>query len=234
MSELACAVNFPSWPRSGREQVGSRGQRFPDRGFFCQTHYSMAGIGCVDDLGHAVGKSPVRNPLTGYVLWVRDYGGAAASVLAPWRGTSGARAYGQSGFVCGFTSTPSRQRCYTRPAKVPTFRARELRKSPTEAEKAAWRLLRDRRLGAKFRRQFGIENGVLDFYCFEHRLAIELDGGVHSQIDQMRRDAAKEDHLRTLGIRLLRIPNAMVLGHPDEFVRTVVDAMRAVKEKGKK
>jgi very-short-patch-repair endonuclease len=89
-------------------------------------------------------------------------------------------------------------------------------------------------LGAKFRRQFRIENGVLDFYCFEHRLAIELDGGVHSQISQMRKDAAKEDYLRTVGIRLLRIPNAMVLGHPNEFVRKVVGAMGAGAEKARK
>jgi very-short-patch-repair endonuclease len=50
----------------------------------------------------------------------------------------------------------------------------------------------------------------------------------------MRKDAAKEDYLRTLGIRLLRIPNAMVLGHPDEFVRKVVGAMGAVAEKARK
>jgi uroporphyrinogen-III synthase len=117
---------------------------------------------------------------------------------------------------------------------IPTARIRELRASPTEAEKAAWKLLRDRRLGAKFRRQFRIPNGVLDFYCFEHRLAIEIDGGVHSQIDQIHRDAVKEDYLRTLGIRLLRIPNAMVLEHADEFVRTVVSAMEAVPNKAKK
>ena len=88
--------------------------------------------------------------------------------------------------------------------------------------------------GAKFRRQFPMENGVLNFYCFEHRLAIELAGGVHSQIDQMRKDAAKEDYLRTLGIRLLRIPNGMVLEHPDEFVRTVLAALTTKVEKVKK
>jgi very-short-patch-repair endonuclease len=125
-------------------------------------------------------------------------------------------------------------RCYNQPMRIPTARIRELRASPTETEKAAWSLLRDRRLGAKFRRQFRIENGVLDFYCFQHRLAIEIDGGVHAQIDQMRKDAAKEDYLRSLGIRLLRIPNAMVLEHPDEFVRTVVGAMGAATEKPRK
>ena len=118
--------------------------------------------------------------------------------------------------------------------RIPTARLRELRASPTEAEKAAWKLLRGRRLGAKFRRQFRIEKGVLDFYCFEHRLAIELDGGVHSQIDQMRRDAVKEDYLRTLGSRLLRIPNAMVLEHPDEVVRKVLETIGASVEKAEK
>ena len=125
-------------------------------------------------------------------------------------------------------------RWYNQPMLIPTARVRELRESPTEAEKAAWKLLRDRRLGAKFRRQFRMEKGVLDFYCFDHRLAIELDGGVHSQIDQMRKDAVKEDYLLTLGIRLLRIPNAMVLEHPDEFVRTIVDDMRSMAEKSGK
>jgi very-short-patch-repair endonuclease len=118
--------------------------------------------------------------------------------------------------------------------RIPTARVRQLRASPTEAEKVAWNLRRGRRLGAKFRRQSRIENGVLDFFCFEHRLAVELDGGVHSQIGQMRKDAAKEDYLRTLGIRLLRIPNAMVLEHPDERVRKVVGAMGAEAEKARK
>jgi very-short-patch-repair endonuclease len=89
-------------------------------------------------------------------------------------------------------------------------------------------------LGARFRRQFRIESGVLDFCCFEHRLAIELDCGVHSQIDQMRKDAVKEDYLRTLGIRLLRIPNGMALDHPNEFEREVVEAVRASVGKARK
>jgi very-short-patch-repair endonuclease len=96
-----------------------------------------------------------------------------------------------------------------------------LRHNPTEAERAAWYSLRDRRLGAKFRRQCRIEKWVVDFYCFEHRLAIELDRGAHSQPSQMRKDALKEGRLRTLGISLLRIPNGMVLGDPEEFARRV-------------
>ena len=109
--------------------------------------------------------------------------------------------------------------------RVPTQRVRELRRSQTDAEEAAWHLLRGRKLGAKFRRQYRIENWVVDFYCFEHRLAIELDGGVHSQPSQMRKDAAKEDYLRSLGIGLLRIPNGLVLEDPEEFVCKVREAI---------
>jgi uroporphyrinogen-III synthase len=107
---------------------------------------------------------------------------------------------------------------------------RELRRNQTETEKAAWYLLRGRRLGAKFRRQCRIENWVVDFYCFEHRLAIELDGGVHSQPGQMRKDATKEDYLRTLGISLLRVPNGLVLEDPEEFVRKVREAVAVRKD----
>jgi len=63
---------------------------------------------------------------------------------------------------------------------------------------------------------------------------VSFDGGVHSQIDQMRKDAVKEDNLRTVGIRLLRIPNAMVLDHPDEFVRKVGEALSATVNRAEK
>jgi len=119
----------------------------------------------------------------------------------------------------------SSQCCYTLPVRIPTQRVRELRRDQTEAERAAWYLLRGRRLGAKFRRQCRIENWVVDFYCFEHRLAIELDGGVHSHSSQLRKDAAKEDYLRTLGISLLRIPNGLVVEDREEFVRKVREAI---------
>jgi len=119
------------------------------------------------------------------------------------------------------------RRCYTVSLRLPTQRVRELRRNQAEAEKAAWHLLRGQRAGTKFRRQCRIENCLVDFYCFEHRLAIELDGGVHSQPSQMHRDAAKEDYLRTLGISLLRIPNGLVLEDPEGFVEKVREAIEA-------
>ena len=99
--------------------------------------------------------------------------------------------------------------------RIGTERVRELRHRQTEAEKEAWHLLRDRRLGLKFRRQYPIENCVVDFYCCELRLAVELDGGVHSQPSQMRKDAAKDAFLQKLGIRVLRLPHAADLPLPE-------------------
>jgi len=110
--------------------------------------------------------------------------------------------------------------------RVPTQQIRELRRSQTEAEKAAWHMLRRRNLGLKFRRQYRIDNYVVDLFCFERRLAVELDGSVHSQPSQSRKDREKDTHLRTLGIHVLRLPNGLVLEDPEEFVRRVYEAAR--------
>ena len=115
--------------------------------------------------------------------------------------------------------------------RVPTQRVRGLRRDQTDAERTAWYLLRGRRLGAKFRRQCRLENWVVDFYCFEQRLASELDGAVHSQPSQMRKDAAKEDYLRTRGIRLLRLANGLVMHGHEVFLAKVREAIGRGQEK---
>jgi very-short-patch-repair endonuclease len=105
--------------------------------------------------------------------------------------------------------------------RVKTGEVRELRRRPTEAEEIAWHLLRSGRTGLKFRRQYAIENHVVDFYCFEHRLAIELNGSVHAQPSQGRRDRTKDTFLKRLGIRVLRLPNGLVLENPDGFLAKI-------------
>ena len=105
--------------------------------------------------------------------------------------------------------------------KVPIARVRELRRQETQAEKLAWHLLRDRRAGMKFRRQFPIGSFVVDFYSFDLRLAVELDGSAHAQPSQMKKDRAKDDYLRSLGIRGLRLPNGLVTEDPEQFVKKI-------------
>jgi very-short-patch-repair endonuclease len=113
--------------------------------------------------------------------------------------------------------------------RISTQRVRELRHTQTEAEKAAWHLLRNRRLRLKFRRQYPIENYVVDFYCCEFRLAVELDGGVHSQPRQMKKDAAKDAYLRKIGVRVLRLPNGLVTEDPEGFIRKVKDEAEMIR-----
>jgi adenine-specific DNA methylase/very-short-patch-repair endonuclease len=84
--------------------------------------------------------------------------------------------------------------------------AAEFRKQPTEAEARAWEILRDRRLlGLKFRRQQPIRGFIVDFYCPEHRLALELDGAVHER--QAEYDQARDQILASEDIRVLRVRN---------------------------
>jgi len=80
-------------------------------------------------------------------------------------------------------------------------RCRELRKNETDAEKLLWQLIRSRQIqNAKFRRQYPVSGYIIDFYCFEAHLAIELDGSGHLNSDQMQYDEDRTQILNDLGI----------------------------------
>ncbi len=97
--------------------------------------------------------------------------------------------------------------------------ARSLRRRMTATEASAWTLLRDRRLeGLKFRRQVPIERFIVDFACFEHKLVLELDGGVHAL--KAESDAARDGALSRMGFRVLRVSDGLV-GRPHDFLNTV-------------
>ncbi|MBJ6748654.1 endonuclease domain-containing protein [Geomonas anaerohicana] len=86
--------------------------------------------------------------------------------------------------------------------------ARMLRQHMTDAEQLLWFCLRRKQMGGfRFRRQHPVEKFVLDFYCAEARLAVELDGGQHNQPLNALRDRGRTDFLEAQGISLLRIWN---------------------------
>ncbi len=100
--------------------------------------------------------------------------------------------------------------------------ARELRREQTIAEKHAWYLLRDRRtIGLKFRRQVAIDDFIVDFYCDELKLIIEIDGDVHDRDTQKRRNEARDKRLKKLGYKILRFSNALVINDPDVLIQAV-------------
>jgi len=91
-------------------------------------------------------------------------------------------------------------------------RRRELRQSSTSAEEHLWKYLRNRQLGGyKFRRQHSIGPYIVDFYCQELNLAIEVDGSIHSKPHIKNYDKKRQRDLETLGIRFLRFTNTDVL-----------------------
>jgi len=100
--------------------------------------------------------------------------------------------------------------------------ARRLRGEMSLPEAMLWRVLRTRPNGLKFRRQHPTGGYVLDFFCADARLAIELDGEAHSRGRRPARDAARDEWLTRWGIATLRIPAAEVLGDLDAAVRLVL------------
>jgi very-short-patch-repair endonuclease len=105
--------------------------------------------------------------------------------------------------------------------------AREQRRQPTPAEKKLWDALRGRRLaGLKFRRQHPYGQFVLDAFCVEHQLEVEVDGDVHDDLAQAARDAERTKFLKERGIRVLRVSNEEVENNLRDVLRRIVDATR--------
>ena len=97
--------------------------------------------------------------------------------------------------------------------------ARKLRRDSTDAEQRLWQALRDRRLrGYKFRRQHPVPPYILDFYCVELALALELDGGGHREPEQRRHDEARTAFLNQRGILVKRFTNYEVLLQTETLV----------------
>ena len=87
-------------------------------------------------------------------------------------------------------------------------RARESRREMTHQERKLWARLRAKQLyGLKFRRQHPIGRFILDFYCHQHKLAVEIDGPTHAEPEQIAYDAARTAWLEERGLRVIRFTN---------------------------
>lgn len=92
--------------------------------------------------------------------------------------------------------------------------AREMRRVPTEAENILWEALRFDQLGTRFRRQHPVGDMILDFYCHDTKLGIEVDGPIHEKIQQREQDEDRELKLwDDYGISIIRFSNEEVLHH---------------------
>ncbi|UCD29337.1 MAG: DUF559 domain-containing protein [Planctomycetota bacterium] len=103
---------------------------------------------------------------------------------------------------------------------------RELCRQMPRAEVVLWSRLRRRQiLGYKFRRQYSVGPYVLDFYCSEIKLAIEIDGDSHFGDGAEVRDAKRQLYIKSMGIEFLRFNNIYVFKNLDEVVDMIAETI---------
>ncbi|GAB3954182.1 hypothetical protein GCM10028805_39190 [Spirosoma harenae] len=101
---------------------------------------------------------------------------------------------------------------------------RGLRQNQTDAEIVLWQAIRARKLAnAKFRRQHSFGYFIVDFYCFEHKLVIEVDGAVHNTPEAKISDAEREAVLCDLGLTVMRFKN-------DDILYSLTNVLQKIRE----
>ena len=125
----------------------------------------------------------------------------------------------------------SSRRGYIPYNKTLTQKARENRKNPTPAEKKLWyEVLSNKRVdNLKFTRQKPLDKYIVDFYCAELMLAIEIDG--HTHADQEQYDKRRTENLNKYGVEVIRYTNAEVLNNIEGVYQNLRERISAIKSK---
>lgn len=107
------------------------------------------------------------------------------------------------------------------------FTRKDLRKSMPKGEKLLWCKLKGNKLGYRFRRQYGIDNYVVDFCCPKLRFAVEIDGKTHDFPDQIIYDKKRQEYIESLGIKVKRFYSEDIF----EDIDCVVEQIKCLCEK---
>ena len=100
----------------------------------------------------------------------------------------------------------------------------DLRNNATFEETLLWQQLKGSKLNnKKFRRQHSIGNYIVDFYCPENKLVIELDGGIHSTKEAKEKDQHRDENLINFGLKVLRIEN-------EEVIKDITSVLEKIKQ----
>ena len=99
---------------------------------------------------------------------------------------------------------------------------RALRSNLTTAEAVLWNHLKNSQLNnRKFRRQHSIGEFILDFYCPQEKLAVELDGAGHFTVSGNLHDAVRTEYLNSVGIRVVRFENKLMWSALDSVLESI-------------
>jgi very-short-patch-repair endonuclease len=98
-----------------------------------------------------------------------------------------------------------------------------LRRNMTLPELILWKKLKDKKIfNVKFRRQHPIDIFIVDFYCHEYRLAIEVDGEIHSNDESIDYDQGRTAELEKHGIKVIRFSNDEVIHNIDQVIPKIL------------
>ena len=104
--------------------------------------------------------------------------------------------------------------------------SRQLRGRLTDAEKLLWLKIRRKQIKEhQFFRQKPIGSYIVDFYCKEARLVIEIDGGQHYEDENIKADKTREEFLKSLGLRIMRFTNLDVLRNMDGVIAKIYNGL---------
>ena len=104
------------------------------------------------------------------------------------------------------------------------YRASQLRRNMTYAEKCLWEKLRAKKvLGLTFRRQHPVNMFIADFYCHRLKLVIEIDGSIHEIENYRIRDFGREDEFEKFGLATIRFTNEEVINDIDAVLKKITE-----------
>ena len=111
--------------------------------------------------------------------------------------------------------------------------ARKLRANQTKAEEIFWELVRNKKFqNLKFRRQHQIGSYIVDYYCHEEKLIIELDGEIHNSEEQQKHDIIRDKYLTSIGNKVLRFKNEEIINSIENVLLNISDYISSPRGRG--
>jgi len=101
--------------------------------------------------------------------------------------------------------------------------AKKNKQFQTDAESLIWRHIQNNQLGVKFNRQYIIGDYIVDFVCLEKKLIIEIDGGYHSEYEQIQKDEHRTEKLEAMGFNVIRYTN-------EELFASIKDVLNKIRK----
>ena len=95
---------------------------------------------------------------------------------------------------------------------------RKLRKTMTKSETVLWKYIKGEQLLVKFRRQVSIQNYIVDFYCPQLKLIVEVDGSTHNEEEVFKKDVERDKILKDLGFEIIRYNSERIFNNLNEVL----------------